>query len=140
MSLCFFLFNVIKSRYSPFSDDYDDDDDDTTEDTGRSSPPALPPKRSGVANRGRFYQPNSSDSVSARSSGEERVIPIVRESDGSVIVCNRHRKEIVDMSQNIDTNVVVGITSVPSNRLSCVSDSAASSSSSGLGTETQSHR
>jgi len=48
-----------------FSDDYDDDDD-TTEDTGRSSPPALPPKRIGVGNRGRFYQPYSSDSVSAR--------------------------------------------------------------------------
>jgi hypothetical protein len=48
------------------SDDYDDDDDDTTEDTGRSSPPALPPKRSGIGNRGRFYQPYSSDSVSAR--------------------------------------------------------------------------
>jgi hypothetical protein len=47
------------------SDDYDDDDD-TTEDTGRSSPPALPPKRIGVGNRGRFYQPYSSDSVSAR--------------------------------------------------------------------------
>lgn len=66
-----------------------------------------------------------------RSSGEERIIPIVRESDGSVIICNRHRhKEMAEM---------MGSTAA-SNRLSCVSDSAASSSSSGLGTEIHSHR
>ena len=65
MNLCLLLLNVLKGSYYSFSDDYDDDDD-TTEDTGRSSPPALPPKRSGIGNRGRFYQPYSSDSVSAR--------------------------------------------------------------------------
>ena len=69
-----------------------------------------------------------------RSSGEERVIPIVRESDGSVIVCNRFRAK-----ESESSDVGIG-TAILSNRFSCVSDSAASSSSSGLGTETQSHR
>lgn len=58
---------IFSTEISIFADDYEEEDD-TTEDTGRSSPPALPPKRTGTANRGKFYQPCSSDSVSARCS------------------------------------------------------------------------
>ncbi len=54
-----------------------------------------------------------------RSSGEERIIPIVRESDGTVVVCNRHRTK-----ESESSDVGIG-TAIPSNRLSCVSDSAA---------------
>lgn len=128
----------------PFPNVADDEDpghgdreDEEDEDEGFSRrPPALPPKRG--------QRP-----VASQLSGGERTIPIVRESDGSVVVCNRQPPQRQESSSSaVSTSGAANISEAGGgglhhhHRLSAVSgDSMASStSSSGLGTDVHSQR
>ena len=150
----------------------DDDDNDEYEEgddlcpiQGSSSPPALPPKRTiRMPASLHHVPPNSTTPKSPQafvSTVEDRIIPIVREVDGSVIVPNRsstdtpaqqqlsqtlssfnihhhsnNRRASGQMGESANTQLGLGLSEGEANDQSASSNTSVTTSSSGLGTST----
>ena len=133
----------------------DDDDNDEFEEGDdldpshiSGSPPALPPKRN-LRKPPAFIPPSNQQNIS--SSGGDRFIPIVKESDGSIVICNRAPERdtttqpILPPRQGSNTDRPVestsrfseGASEVEANEQSAASSSAScTTTTSGLGTST----
>ena len=126
-----------------YSDDDDNDEFEEGDDLDPAhvsgSPPALPPKRN--LRKPPTFLPSSSHQN--LSSSGDRIIPIVKESDGSIIICNRRLDidrpgyPMLPPRRGDDTENPSDST-IRSSEVEAIEQSAASSTTttSGLGTST----
>ena len=142
------LFGHIGGQAQGHIDDDDNDEfeegDDLCPTHTSSSPPALPPKRS--------VRKPASLPHSSQISGGDRIIPIVKEVDGSIVVCkrsgpnkgshnlsssfNQHLNKSDKMSESVTQPCTLLSEGEGNDQSAASSNASATTSSSGLGTST----